>query len=193
MKNSIAIGALLFLLGISDEACSQAANNKDVVYAGRSFTWGMNMGSYDLTILLRADGTFCEDLEEPDWQTKITGHYKKIKEGIYLDYLDKSVENDTISFENDDNGDHTIYYGGAQMVKMLVPNKIPAGYYNYTSASSSGGMGTGMIYVGTSQYEGYNFYDNGTFDRASSGDVMVSGENIGGGSNSESEGKGNTP
>lgn len=190
MKNYYIIGSLFCLLKISNPVYSQTGTGADVVYAGRSFTWGMNMGSYDMCILLRADGTFCEQLEETDWQTRITGRYRKIKQGIYLEYLDKSVTNDTIEFDKDDEGFETIYYGGAQMVKMLIPNKIPAGYYRYSSASSSGGVGTGIIYVGTSQYEGYNFYENGTFDRNSSGGVMVSGENIGGGSTSESSDKG---
>ncbi|APQ17728.1 hypothetical protein A9200_02105 [Maribacter hydrothermalis] len=153
------------------------------------------MSSYDLVILLRSDGTFCEELEEPDWQTKITGRYKKIKEGYFLEYMDSSVENDTITIEEDKEGYTSIYYGGTQMVKMDVANKVPSGFYKYSSASSSGGMGTGLIYVGTQRFEGYNFYDNGTFDRNSTGGVMVSGGGdggggIGGGSNSESSSSG---
>ncbi len=188
MNTRFKLGSLLCSMLISTIIFGQA--KETLVYAGRSFTWGMNMGSYDLVVLLRPDGTFCEDLEEPDWQTKITGNYRKIKEGYFLEYIDKTIENDTITFEKDTEGYEFIYYGGAQMVKMEVGNKVPAGYYRFSSASSSGGMGTGMIYVGTQHHEGYNFYDDGTFDRSSSGGVMVSGDNIGGGSSSDSAAKG---
>ena len=177
-------------LSISVSIHSQSFFKKDVVYSGRNFTWGMNKGSYDLTVLLRTDGTFCEDLEEPDWQTKVTGHYKKIPQGVFLKYVDNSIENDTIFFEKDEDGYESVSYGGAQMVKMEIPNSVPPGYYSFSRATSSGGMGTGTIYVGTSSYEGYNFYENGTFDRSSSGGVVVSDSHVGGGSSSENSGKG---
>ncbi|QLG44764.1 hypothetical protein [Costertonia aggregata] len=165
-------------------------SSSDVVYGGKSFTWGVSMGSYDHVVLFRKNGTFCESLEEQDWQTKVTGHYKKVKDKILMEYLDSSEENDTIFFETDEEGYESIYYAGAQMVKMIVPNTVPKGYYDFSSASSSGGMGTGLVYVGTQSYEGYNFYDNGTFDRKASGGVMVSGNNVAGGTSSDSSGKG---
>ncbi|MGC1514558.1 MAG: hypothetical protein WA810_03205, partial [Maribacter sp.] len=95
-----------------------------------------------------------------------------------------------IYMEADEDGYVAVYYGGAQMVKMSVANKVPPGYYSFSSASSSGGMGTGMVYVGAQSYEGYTFYENGTFDTSSSGGVMVSGDNIGGGSSRENESNG---
>lgn len=181
------ISSFLFLFTMA-YGISQVSSN-DEVYAGRSFTWGINMTSYDLVVLLRQNGTFCEDLEEPDWQTRITGRYKKGKNQIVLEYLDTTMENDTIFFEKDREGE-SIYYGGTQMVKMIVPNKVPEGYYDFSSASSSGGMGTGMVYVGTQNYEGYSFYNDGAFNRSSSGGVAVIGSSIGGGTSSESSGKG---
>ncbi len=166
-------------------------NQNDVVYAGRNFTWGTNMGSYDLAILLRGDGTFCKTLETPDWQTKIEGRHSKVPNGILLEYLDKATENDTIFIEKDPtDGYEHVNYGGAQMMKMGIPNTVPEGFYEYSSASSSGGMGTGTIYVGTLFNEGYNFYSNGTFDTNSSGGLVVSGGKVGGGSSSENSGKG---
>lgn len=175
--------SLIFLANIG----YSQLNKEDYVYAGRSFTWGMNMSSYDVAILLRADGTFCENLDSADWQTNVSGHYKKTNNEIILQYVDKTVENDTISMETDEEGYQSVYFAGAQMVKMSIANKVPPGYYNFSSASSSGGMGTGMIYVGTQNHESFNFYANGTFDTNSSGGVMVSGENIGGGTSSENQ------
>ena len=163
---------------------------KDVVYGGRGFIWGLHMSSYDLVVLLRSDGTFCEHLEDIDWQTKIDGRYKKFNDKIVMDYLDSAEENDTIFFERDEVGDEIISYGGAQMVKMAIANTIPEGFYKFSKASSSGGMGTGLAYVGTQSNEGYNFYKDGTFDRSSSSGVFLSGKNVGGGSGSESSGKG---
>jgi hypothetical protein len=165
-------------------------SSSDIVYAGRSFTWGANMSSYDHVVLFRSNGTFCESLEEKDWQTKVTGYYKRGKDKIFMEYLDKAEENDTIFFETDEEGYESIYYAGTQMVKMIVPNTVPEGYYDFSSATSSGGMGTGMLYVGTQNYEGFNFYNNGTFDRNTSGGVMVTGNNIGGGTGNNSSGKG---
>ncbi len=179
---------VLLLLLLTHIVYSQ--NKEDVVYAGRNFNWGLNMGSYDLSILIRADGTFCEDLAAQDWQTKIAGRHKRIKDNIVLEYLDNTVENDTIFMEKDEDGYVFVYYGGAQMVKMSTANNVPPGYYKFSSASSSGGMGTGMVYVGTQSYEGFNFYEDGTFDTNSSGGVMISGNAIGGGSSREDQGAG---
>ncbi|MFD0796356.1 hypothetical protein ACFQZJ_02705 [Maribacter chungangensis] len=175
----------MFVLSFVFQVYGQEAR-EDVVFAGRNFTWGMNMGSYDLAILLRENGTFCESLDAPDWQNKVEGKYRKVKDGILLDYMDNTMENDTIFIEKDSSdGYEDIRYGGAQMIKMHLPNTIPEGYYEHKSASSSGGMGTGMVYVGTQQYDGIHFYADGTFDRNASGGVVLSGSDIGGGTSSD--------
>lgn len=180
----------MFTLSLGTLLFGQQGEN-DIVYAGRNFTWGMNMGSFDLAILLREGGTFCETLEAPDWQTKIEGRHRKVKAGILLEYLDKATANDTIFIEKDiTDGYEYVNYGGAQMIKMTIPNKVPEGFYEYNSASSSRGMGTGMVYLGTQHNEGYKFYVNGTFNKSSAGGVMVSDGNIGGGTNSEGSSKG---
>lgn len=190
MKNILSHPMLLLALSLSLQVYGQDSKG-DVVYAGRNFTWGTNMGSFDIAILLRENGTFCENLDAPDWQTKIEGRHQKIKDGILLEYMDKTMENDTIFIEKDDSdGYEHITYGGAQMLKLKTPNTVPEGYYEYKSASSSGGMGTGRVYVGTQRYDGIHFYANGTFNRSSSGGVLVSDATIGGGSSSDNSASG---
>ncbi len=182
----LSIGLLFFSINRSH---SQKLKT-DVVYGGRGFTWGLQMSSYDLVVLFRSDGTFCNRLEDTDWQTKIDGRYKRTNDKIVMEYLDGAEENDTIFFKRSKKGNRLIFYKGAQMVKMKIANTIPEGFYEFSKASSSGGMGTGSVYVGTQKNKGYNFYKNGTFDRSSSSGVFLSGKNVGGGSGSESSGKG---
>lgn len=181
---------LLFTLSLTVKMYGQELKD-DLVLAGRGFTWGLNMGSYDLAILLRKNGTFCESLDASDWQTKVEGRHKTIKGGILLEYADSTVENDTIFIEKDSSdGYEYINYSGAQMMKMNIPNTIPEGYYKYKSATSAGGMGTGMVYVGTQRYDGIHFYANGTFQRTTSSGVFISGDNVGGGGGSDDAARG---
>ncbi|UII77134.1 hypothetical protein LV716_04920 [Flagellimonas sp. HMM57] len=161
--------------------------NTDFVYAGVGIRFIMQMERIDYTILFRKDGTFCEDLHEIDWQTKVNGRYKETNTNIIMEYLDKTIENDTIVFEGDKSiGD----FYGTQVIRMEPPNKVPSGYYSFSSASNSGGMGTGMTYVGTQRHEGFNFYNNGTFNKSTSGAVIVSGNNVAGGTSSDNVEKG---
>ncbi len=177
--------ALLYL-AITPHLNAQKTNT-DFVYAGVGIKFIMEMARVDYTILFRADGTFCEDLEENDWQTRVNGYYTENSKYIIMEYLDKTIENDTIFFDGDK---LMAEYYGTQVIRMKPPNKVPAGYYNFSSSASSGGMGTGMAYVGTQHYEGLNFYDNGTFNKSTSGAVIVSGSNVAGGTASDKTQKG---
>lgn len=187
MKKSVNGIIIMFVLSFGFQVYGQEAN-PDVVFAGRNFTWGLNMSSFDLAILLRENGTFCESLDAPDWQTKVDGRYEKVKDGILLEYMDNTMDNDTIFIEKDSSdGYEDISYSGAQMIKMRLPNSIPEGYYEYKGASRAGGIGAGMVFVETQQYDGIHFYANGTFDRNSSGGVAVRGSSIGGGTGSDKD------
>ncbi|MGB5818542.1 MAG: hypothetical protein WBG90_03590 [Saonia sp.] len=184
MKKSLPLILTIFYFTLIPSLNAQQAADMDFVYAGVGITFVMQMERVDYTILFRKDGTFCEDLHEEDWQTKVNGRYKETKDYILMEYLDKTVENDTIFFE--ENKLIAEYYG-TQVIRMEAPNKVPSGYYSFYGATSSGGIGTGMVYVGTQHFDGFNFYDNGRFDRSTSGGVVVSGNNIGGGTSSESD------
>lgn len=180
MKKAFRTAILMFTLSLSTPFLGQQGEN-DRVYAGRNFTWGMNMGSFDLAILLREDGTFCETLDAPDWQTKIEGRHSKVKDGILLEYLDEATANDTIFIEKRiTDGAESINYGGAEMAKMIIPNVVPEGYYKYNSTGSSRGMGTALANIGTPRDKGIHFYTNGSFVRDFSGDALVGGINSGG-------------
>ncbi|MBS9460986.1 hypothetical protein KIM67_01090 [Flagellimonas sp. 389] len=177
--------AILYLVAIPH--LNAQSTNTDFVYAGVGIRFVMQMERVDYTILFRKDGTFCEDLHEKDWQTKVNGRYKETESEIIMEYVDNTIENDTITFE--DNKLIGDFYG-TQVIRMEPPNKVPSGYYSFSSTSSSGGMGTGMAYVGTQHYEGFNFYDDGTFNKSTSGAVIVSGNNVAGGTSSDNAEKG---
>lgn len=170
---------LAFLISVLNYGCK--GNNLPGVYAvvklslKVSFGGGMDMDREDLTLLLRADGTFTDDLAVPNWNTEKKGTYKQVSNKVILTYIN-SDRIDTCIYEK---GELSI--GSKTFLKMDNVDKIPAGNYEFTHASSSGGGMSGSPYIGVSGGENYYFDGKGHFSKDGYGVVSISGDNIGGG------------
>lgn len=183
LKDFILLNCLALLVFSS---CARVTNT-DFVYAGVGIKFVMQMERIDYVFLFRKDGTFCKNLDEPDWQTLVDGRYRMTKKHIIMEYLKKAKKNDTIFLNN--NRISSDNYG-TKLVRLKVPNEVPEGYYRFSSASSSGGMGTGVAYVGTQREKGLRFYNDGRFNESVSNTVVVSGGNVAGGTSGDNEAMG---
>jgi len=158
------------------------------VYAGIEVVPGVTMGGgmdrYDNVYLFRPDGTFNDAMEKGDWQTRVTGRYAVSGSKISVSY-DRSKKTSFYKIDKDGNIDA----GGYYLIKMPVDNSIPAGYYEFSKMSSSGG-GSGMAYVGVGSDKGLNFDGKGNFSNSSASATVVAGEGVGGGSSHKSSGAG---
>jgi hypothetical protein len=74
--------------------------------------------------------------------------------------------------------------------KFQMVSSLPAKRFYSKSASSAGGMGTGMVYVGSFSDSHLAFDGKGHFSHSRFSTVAVTGDNIGGGSNNASGGDG---
>lgn len=162
---------------------------EDRVYGGAGFIYTLNgLSRNDEVYYFRKDGSFVDDLMNDGWQTRNTGNYKLINNKVILDFLDTEQLNDTLEF--DDKIKDMLWSGGTQLVEMIIPNKLPKGVYEYSNASSSGGMGTGMAYVGTQFLENLFVLEDGRFTRDISSGVVVIGNSIGGGTSNDDNSSG---
>jgi hypothetical protein len=162
--------------------------NVSGVYAGIELTlpvtMGAGMGRNDVVYMLRPDGTFNDLLEKPDWKTHVAGHYQVQGNTLKLQYLKGSKQE--YKFEAD--GD--IDAGSFNILKLNTSDRVPTGYYEFTHASSMGGMNTAQVFVGTAGEKGLYFDGKGNFSQNSSSATMVSGDGIGGGGSREDSGAG---
>lgn len=166
------------------------AQSKNVsgVYAGIEITlpvtMGGGMGRSDVVFQLRPDGTFNDLLEKPDWKTHVAGRYQVQGNTLKLQYLKGSKQEYKIESDGD------IDAGSFSILKLNTADRVPAGYYQFTHASSMGGGNTGQVFVGTSGSKGLYFDGKGNFSQNSSSATMVSGEGIGGGGSRKDSGAG---
>lgn len=185
MKRSILL-LLLCITVIYNKAAAQA-NTLNGVYAGIRLVVspliGGGMNRDDIVILFRPDGTLNDQMDKPDWKTRITGNYQISGSKVLIKFTRGRTDDYTI--KNDDKLD-----GGGYYLFKLNGTAIPAGYYEFKSASGSGGGVSGLAYVGASSNTGLNFDGKGNFSHSRSSAVMVSGDNIGGGSTKKSSGNG---
>ena len=179
---------LLLVTILAFTACSSMGNkNPDGVYAGVALFPGMN-GAMDLityTYYFRPDGTFSSKLDKSDWKTRSDGNYHL--EGSKLIMKEtKDKYPDTLDIKSDGSLD----MGSTVLNKFRMVSSLPVKRFYNKSASSVGGIGTGMVYVGSFSDSHLAFDGKGNFSHSRFSTVAVSGDNIGGGSNGSSGGDG---
>lgn len=185
MKAFVFCFLILFFAGVDADAQTK---NVSGVYAGIELTlpvtMGAGMGRNDVVYMLRPDGTFNDLLEKPDWKTHVAGHYQVQGNTLKMEYLKGSKQEYKLEADGD------IDAGSFNILKLNTSDRVPAGYYEFTHASSMGGMNTGQVFVGTSGEKGLYFDGKGNFSQNSSSATMVSGDGIGGGGSHKDSGAG---
>jgi len=165
----------------------QPSNAFPGVYAGVKLSLnplGGGMNRTDDVILFRKDKTFTDQLEKKDWKTAVRGTYEIKGSNLYLRYSNGDKEEYAITKSgNLDAGIHVLF-------KMELDNSVPKGSYEFKFISGSGGIATGTTYVGSSSKRELNFDGAGNFSTDRQSTTVIAGDNIGGGTNSKSDGKG---
>ena len=178
---------LLTLLSITISTSCQSSDNFGGVYAGVKLSLnplGGGMNRSDEVFLFRKDKTFTDQLDKKDWKTAVRGKYEIKGAEIYLLYANGDKDQFTITEGgNLDAGTYVLF-------KMDLDNSVPKGSYKFKFINGSGGMATGTTYVGTSTQKELNFDGTGNFTTDRQSTTVISGNNIGGGTNTKSDGKG---
>lgn len=163
---------LVFLLSpllccITLNCSSQAKLNG--VYAGSDFLYSpYGMQRYDYSFYFRPDGSFCDELEKPDWQTKVNGTYTINGNELTLKYSNTGKINKmTIQ------PDGYLFDGSYSLFKFDIVNSIPAISFNFITASGGGGIGTGLPYAGGTGRNYLTFDGKGHFSHSSFGSASV--------------------
>jgi hypothetical protein len=158
-------------------------------YAGSSTTFVFNAGVQNTyySYYFRPNGTYTTNLDEANWQTDIEGNYKIAGKKVTLYPKKAGEENEEMDIAEEG---ESLVWNGRTLFKLKVMNSIPAVVVEKTGGSSSGGIGTGTVFVGVSFYGVYNFDGKGNFSNNSSSATIVSGESVGGGSSRENGGVG---
>jgi len=155
------------------------------VYGGIRFSVspliGSGMNRTDIVILFRPDGTFNNEMNKPDWKTRVSGKYQVNGSKVTVNYMRGSDQFDI------QDGD---LHGGGSVLFKLSGLSIPPGYYEMKHVAGAGGGGSGMVAVGVSNNSGLIFDGKGHFSNSRSAATIVSGDNIGGGSTKNSNGSG---
>lgn len=178
---------VLFFLTITLSSSCKSSNDFSGVYAGVRLSinpLGGGMNRTDEVFLFRKDKTFTDQLNKKDWKTAIRGTYEIKGSELLLSYTNGDKDNYTITKGgNLDAGTFVLF-------KMELDNSVPKGSYHFKFISGSGGMATGTIYVGTSTNKTLNFDGKGNFNTDRQSTTVISGNNIGGGTNTKSDGSG---
>lgn len=157
------------------------------VYAGLQLTLSASMGGgmnrQDYVILFRPDGTLTNKLDKPDWRTAVTAHYQITGKQLTITFPKGNKDKYNITSDG-------LLDGGGYVLSKLDGSTVPTGYYKFSSASSSGGMGTGMIFVGVAHDAGLNFDGKGHFSSSKSSATAIIGESVGGGGSKKGGGYG---
>ncbi|WP_143822328.1 hypothetical protein [Mucilaginibacter pedocola] len=168
----------LFVIGICfGEAKAQKL---DGVFGGAQlYTTPFNgMQISYFSVYFRADGTYTDNMKSRTWRTDVTGKYSISGGAVHFVY---KKDNETYKINSSGNLEstqgirHTLY-------KMKAITSIPAGAFERKSASSSGGIGTNMPYVGAFSSDFLFFDGKGNFSADRSSVVGVMGEVATGGS-----------
>ena len=177
-----AFGMLLFY------SLPVGAQNSSIsgVYAGLQTMMSMiggGLARIDHAVLLRADGTYNDDLRKADWQSYVTGKYTVIGRTVTLLKTGNTVP---VKYTVDKEGN--LDAGGYSLVKQLVDGSVPKGDYEFSSGGSAGGNGS--VFISTATDKNLYFDGKGNFSGSSASASSVSGANVGGGKSSNSSGSG---
>ncbi len=162
---------------------------QDRVYGGLKHIYTLNgMSRSEQVYYFRTDGSFVDELSDKNWKEKISGHYRYNGKEVILDYTDSEYASDTLSF--DDTHKDILWSGGLELIEMTIPNSLPVGYYEYSNATGSGGIGTGTVYVGNHLFDSLFILDKNHFTRDISSVATVSGNHVGGGTANKNQSSG---
>lgn len=178
---------ILFFLTMALSMSCQSSDGFPGLYAGVKLSLnplGGGMNRTDVVILLRKDKTFTDELSKKEWKTAVSGKYEIKGSGLLLNYNNGDKANYTIT----KNGN--LDAGTFVMFKMELDNSIPKGSYTFKFISGSGGISTGTTYIGSSAKRVLNFDGAGNFTTDKQSTTVIAGDNIGGGTNTKSDGKG---
>lgn len=132
----------------------------------------------NIVFYFRDNGTFNNQLNKADWKTKVSGTYAIKNNMVQLTFQSGA---ESVKYKLDGNGNlestagikHTLH-------KIKKVTALPAASYERKTASSSGGMGTGMPNVAAFS-SGYLYFDGkGNFSFNRSGIVGMGGDVAGG-------------
>lgn len=178
---------LILLLATTLSTSCKSSDDFTGVYAGVRLSinpLGGGMNRTDEVFLFRKDKTFTDQLNKKDWKTAVRGKYEIKGSELYLTYTNGDKDNFTITKGgNLDAGTFVLF-------KMELDNSVPKGSYRFKFINGSGGIATGTTYVGTSTNQTLNFDGAGNFDTDRQSTTVIAGDNIGGGTNTNSDGKG---
>ncbi|WP_316736792.1 hypothetical protein [Pedobacter aquatilis] len=178
---------ILILITTALSSACQSSGSFPGVYAGVKLSLnplGGGMNRTDVVILLRKDKTFTDQLKKKDWKTAIRGKYEIKGSDVHLLYSNGDKDEFTITKGgNLDAGTYTLF-------KMDLDNSVPKGTYEFKFINGSGGIATGTTYVGTSSRRNLSFDGAGHFTTDKQSTTVIAGDNIGGGTNTKSDGKG---
>ncbi|WP_231424098.1 hypothetical protein [Pedobacter sp. Leaf250] len=178
---------IIFLTTTALSSACQSSTGFPGVYAGVRLSLnplGGGMNRTDEVFLLRKDKTFTDELNKKDWKTAIRGTYEIKGSDLLLKYSNGDKSKFTITKAgNLDAGTFVLF-------KMNLDNSIPKGSYQFKFISGSGGISNGTTYVGSSAKRVLNFDGAGSFTTDRESTTVIAGDNIGGGTNAKSDGKG---
>jgi hypothetical protein len=181
------LSCFLMLCLFKFTACGQSKTINGV-YAGLevvpSAVMGGGMDRYDNAFLFRPDGTFTDKLDKADWKTRIDGRYFVSGKNITLAFA-KSGRTHHYKLDADGNIDA----GGYSLVRQPTDSSIPAGVYEFSKMTSSGGGSSGMVYAGVGSDKTLKFDGKGNFSNRKATATAVIG-NVGGGTSRKSSGQG---
>jgi|GEM_PF-1218989 len=187
-KLLIASSICLSLLVITTGCQAQSVSG---VYSGVELSisplMGGGMNRDDITLYLRPNNTFTRQVEKPDWKTAVDGNWAISGNEVVLTYSDGKTKPRRFDIVKPD---RLRTGGGYILYKMDIANSIPKGVYEFKHASGSGGMGANLPYVGLSGSQFIYFDGNGNFSQETEKLVSVTGDNIGGGTNSNKSASG---
>ncbi|MBS1663745.1 MAG: hypothetical protein JST68_22060 [Bacteroidetes bacterium] len=132
----------------------------------------------NIAYYFRSDGTFNDKFDTPDWRTHISGAYTLKTGMVQLKFKDGR---EAATYKLNANGNlestagikHTLH-------KLKKVASLPSASYQSKSASSRGGMGTGMPNVAAFSSGFLAFDGKGRFSSSRTGVVGVSGEAMAG-------------
>lgn len=167
-------------------ACSSAQQKPDGVYAGVALFPGLNgLDLVKYTYYFRPDGSFSNKFYKPDWKTRTDGRYRVVGRTVIIEEKGDRFP-DTLTIKANGSLDR----GNTVLNKFEMVNKLPTRSFYNKSASSVGGIGTEMVYVGNFSNSRLAFDGKGNFSHSRFSTTAVIGNDIGGGANNASGGDG---
>lgn len=177
----------IFILILVSQSCASLAQTKlDGAYGGSGFFTSVSgMIRNDIAIYFRPDGTYCNQLGEPDWQTRVNGRYTVSGKEVTMISSEKGNKHHATIQSNGN-----LTYSGTFLIKFQTMNSLPAKTLEYNMIVSGGGGITGGAYGARRSYNSLSFDGKGNFSHSAFHGTLVSGAAVAGGQVNSSAGDG---